>query len=123
MSNGVKPVAQSNEGATRALKLSRDEGRIDWSQEAPVVSAKIRAFTSNPGAWTTFRGQVHKISAPRISEHQLNPGEISAVGKRIYIGTGSVTLEIGQITPSGKGLTEAAAWANGARLIAGERCE
>jgi methionyl-tRNA formyltransferase len=123
MSKGVKPVAQSNEGATRALKLSRDEGRIDWSQAAAVVSAKIRAFTSNPGAWTTFRGQVHKISAPRISELQLNPGEISVVGKRVHIGTGSVALEIGQITPSGKGLTDAAAWANGARLIAGERCE
>lgn len=121
--NGVKPMAQSNEGATRALKLSREEGKIDWSQDAAQVSAKIRAFTSNPGAWTTFRGVVHKISNPKISETKLSSGEIAVIDKKIYIGTATTALEIGYITPSGKGLTEASAWANGARLIAGERCE
>jgi methionyl-tRNA formyltransferase len=120
---GERPKAQSNEGATRALKLNREEARIDWNQTASEVSAKIRAFTSQPGAWTQFRGNPIKIAAPRVSENSLAPGEIAIVEKRVLIGTADKALEIGFITSAGKAQTPAAAWANGARLIAGERCE
>jgi methionyl-tRNA formyltransferase len=45
ISNGVKPQPQKNEGATRALKLSRDEAQIDWNQsaEAAVSYTHLRA--------------------------------------------------------------------------------
>jgi methionyl-tRNA formyltransferase len=121
--NGERPVRQSEEGATRAHKLSREEAKIDWSLDAKKVSAKIRAFTSNPGAWSNFRGLPIKISAPAITDEKFAPGEISLQGKRILIGTGSTALEIGFITSAGKSTTPAAAWANGARLSPGERCE
>jgi methionyl-tRNA formyltransferase len=120
---GVRPTPQSNEGATRALKLSRSEGRIDWSQDAKELSAKIRAFTSNPGAWTEFRGSVIKIAAPRMSELSLAPGEIAIRDRKVFIGTSTLALEIGLITPAGKGEMAAPSWANGARLVEGERCE
>ena len=120
---GAPPTAQSHEGTTRALKLSREEGCIDWSQPAEMLSAKIRAFTSNPGAWTTFRGFTLKIASPLISEISLQPGEIASIDKKVYIGTGTVALEIGVVTPHGKQAMPASTWANGARLVAGERCE
>jgi methionyl-tRNA formyltransferase len=123
ISQGAKPVIQSNEGATRALKLSREEGRIDWAQDAHSVSAKIRAFTSNPGAWTSFRGSPLKIASPVMSDEKLQPGEIALISKRVLIGTGSSAIEIRHITPVGKGQMDAFAWANGARLVAGELCE
>ena len=120
---GVKPVAQSESGATRAFKLSRDEGRIDWNQSAETVSAKIRAFTSNPGAWTNFRGAPIKIATSALSHHILNPGEISLIEKQVLIGTSTAALVISSITSVGKAQLDAAAWANGARLVAGELCE
>jgi methionyl-tRNA formyltransferase len=120
---GVPPTPQRNGGATKARKLSREEARIDWKLGADEVSAKIRAFTSNPGAWTLFRGKAIKIASPVISGYQLLPGEISLIEKKIYIGTNTTALEIGSITSVGKPLTDAPAWANGARLIAGESCE
>jgi methionyl-tRNA formyltransferase len=120
---GVRPVAQSSQGATRALKLSRSEGEIDWSLSAEEISAKIRAFTSKPGAWTTFRGSSLKLSAPVISSLKLQPGEISLAEKRLYIGTGSTALEIENVTAQGKQEMKALAWANGVRLVAGDRCE
>ncbi len=120
---GVRPVAQSSQGATRALKLSRSEGEIDWSLPAEEVSAKIRAFTSKPGAWTTFRGYSLKLSTPVISSFILKPGEISLMEKRLYIGTGSKALEIENVTAQGKQEMKALAWANGVRLVAGDRCE
>ena len=120
---GVKPIPQSNEGATRAFKLTRDEAKIDWSQPANAVGAKIRAFTSNPGAWTNFRGEPIKVASPIISEEILNPGEIRVVTKRVLIGTSTQAIEIRHVTPVGKGQLAASAWANGARLSEGERCE
>lgn len=120
---GVRPTPQDSAGATRAHKLSRSEGEIDWNLEAEVLSAKIRAFTSNPGAWTTFRGSVLKIASPKISQVELAPGEIALIDKKVLIGTGSLALEIGIVTAHGKQPIEASAWANGARLVTGERCE
>jgi methionyl-tRNA formyltransferase len=116
-------VSPPHDGATRALKLSRAEGEIDWNLPAQEVSAKIRAFTSNPGAWTNFRNSTIKISAPFISENILTPGEIALIDKRLYIGTATQALQIGFITSMGKSQTDAQAWANGARLKPGERCE
>jgi methionyl-tRNA formyltransferase len=121
--SGVKPIPQQSDGATRALKLSKEEGHIDWSQPSEVVSAKIRAFTSNPGAWTHFRGNTLKISHPIQAAVSLSAGEISVVDKKVLIGTGTNALEIGFITAPGKQAMSAFAWANGARLEPGERCE
>lgn len=120
---GKRPVPQSNEGATRARKLSREEGRVDWSLDAKSISAKIRAFTSNPGAWTMFRGSALKIASPQLSQIKLHVGEISLIEKKVYIGTSTTALEIGTVTPTGKLALPATSWANGARLEQGEICE
>jgi methionyl-tRNA formyltransferase len=120
---GVRPEPQDSNGATRALKLSREEAHIDWNHEAETVSAKIRAFTSNPGAWSNFRGSVIKISSPKMSDFILAPGELSFSDKKLFIGTATTALEIGLITSAGKSPIEASSWANGARLVDGERCE
>jgi methionyl-tRNA formyltransferase len=123
VSKGFKPQPQSSEGATRALKLSRDEALIDWNLDAERVSAKIRAFTSNPGAWTRFRGAVIKVAAPHPSDLKLAPGELLFREKKLFIGTGTTALEIGVITSAGKAAIPSSSWANGARLVDGELCE
>jgi methionyl-tRNA formyltransferase len=120
---GIRPKPQNSEGATRANKLSHAEGEIDWNEKAENVSAKIRAFTSNPGAWTNFRGSILKIASPAISSHIFKPGEISIIEKKLYVGTASSALEILTITPSGKQAMTATSWANGARLHPGDSFE
>ena len=119
----VRPTPQISEGATRAEKLTREEGLIDWRQPAEKVSAKIRAFTAKPGAWTNFRGTPIKVSRPTISSDILPPGELRLKEKRVLIGTGSFALEIGLISAPGKQLMDALSWANGVRIQSGERCE
>lgn len=123
VAQGVRPQPQSNDGVTRALKLSRDEAHINWNLEAEKVSAKIRSFTSNPGAWSHFRGSVIKVSSPMMSDLTLAPGEVTFRDKKLFIGTATTALEIGLITSAGKSAIEASSWANGARLVDGERCE
>jgi methionyl-tRNA formyltransferase len=118
--SGVKPSPQSDHSATRALKLSKEEGLIDWAESADAISSKVRAFTSQPGTWTNFRGSVLKIDTPITSEIKLEPGVLLMEKKKLYVGTATTALEIGYITPSGKSRMPASEWANGARLIAGD---
>ena len=118
---GVRPHAQNSEGATRAMKISKGDAQIDWNQSAEVISRKIRAFTSNPGAWTNFRESTLKVFTPTIADFPLPPGELLLKEKKLYIGTATSALEIGEVQPSGKALMPASSWVNGVRLDSGER--
>ena len=116
--SGAKPTPQNEDGATRAFKLSKEEGRIDWNLESDLIVRKINAFNPHPGAWSNFRGQILKINKARISDETGAPGVINLKEKSIYIGTRSSALELLEVTPAGKSQMSAYSWANGARLNA-----
>lgn len=115
---GDRPSPQEDAGATRAYKLSKEEGLIDWNLDAEVINRKVNAFSPDPGAWSNFRGQVIKINKMRFSNEVVNAGVLKAVDKSVYIGTATSALELLEVTPSGKSQMSAFSWANGARLNA-----
>ena len=115
---GDTPSPQEDVGATRAYKLSKEEGLIDWNSDAEVINRKINAFNPDPGAWSNFRGQVIKINRVRVSNEMASAGVLKVVEKSIYIGTATSALELLEVTPSGKAQMSATSWANGARLNA-----
>ena len=117
---GIRPEPQKSDGATRALKISKEECEINWNLDAQLISQKIRAFTSSPGAWTRFRGEVVKIDSVNISEETLQPGLLKVVNKELLVGTSSNAVSIGFLTPAGKSRMDAKSWLNGARLGDGE---
>ena len=118
--DGRPPVAQPSSGQTRAYKLSKEEGAISWNLPSEVVSAKIRAFTSEPGAWTTFRGSPITISEVAPSEEVLKPGELRFFDKSLYVGTATKALTILSLRPAGRSTMDALSWVNGARLRDGD---
>jgi methionyl-tRNA formyltransferase len=83
------PSPQEEKGATRAYKLSKEEGLIDWNSDAEAINRKINAFNPDPGAWSNFRGQIIKINKVRVSNESAIAGVLKAVEKSIYIGTGN----------------------------------
>ena len=117
---GVKPTPQSSTDATKAAKITKAECQINWSDDAESISRKIRAFTSHPGAWTTFRGSTVKIDSPSVEELVLKPGEILFKDKKLFVGTSTSALSLGFITAQGKTRTAVQSWVNGARLLPGE---
>jgi len=117
---GIRPEPQKSDGATRAMKISKEECEINWNLDAQLISQKIRAFTSSPGAWTRFRGEVVKIDSVSISEETLQPGLLKVVNKELLVGTSSNAVSIGFLTPAGKSRMDAKSWLNGARLGDGE---
>ncbi|MEY2709980.1 MAG: hypothetical protein RL031_853 [Actinomycetota bacterium] len=116
------PLIQSIDGASRAEKLSKDEGRVDWLLPATKIERKIRAFYPAPGAWTTFRDEAIKIESARASEAKAGlPGEIFLEGRDLFVSTSAGSLQILRLKPAGKASMDAISWINGARIEQDER--
>ncbi len=54
VAGSLMPVAQPTRGISVCALLSKEDGRIDWTQPAAVIDRKIRAYTPWPGTWTTW---------------------------------------------------------------------
>ena len=120
--SGEVPAIQSIDGASRAEKLSKDEGRIDWHLSAKKIERKIRAFYPAPGAWTTFRDEIIKIEQAQSCNSKVGqPGEISIDGKDLFISTPEGALQIITVKPAGKASMSIVSWMNGARIEQHER--
>ena len=108
------PVPQAGE-VTLAPKLTLEDGRLDWTQDAEVVDARIRGVTPEPGAFTTIDDARLKVGAASIAHDvpRLEPGRIEERGGRVFAGTGSLPLELVDVQPAGKRAMPAADWWRG----------
>lgn len=114
--------SKNQEGlATNAPKISKSEAKIDFTQDSVKIANAIRAFTYEPGAWTLWKGESFKICATKVSNGPSGkPGQISVIDKSVFVSTGSGSLELLRVIPSGKKEMDAIDWARGARLTGGE---
>jgi len=80
----IRPVPQDHTLATYAPKLKKEDGQIDWNQDAETVDRKVRAMTPWPSAYTFLRGRRLIIQEGQPSfetaDHD-SPGRISAIEK------------------------------------------
>ena len=121
--SGIQPIPQDHSIATGAAKLGKAEAQIDWANSAGKIVNKILGFAPNPGATAKFRGEVLRILRAQVSEISLPVGEISLTNGSVVVGTSTNAVELLEVTPAGKKAMSASAWANGARLVAGETIE
>jgi methionyl-tRNA formyltransferase len=98
--------------ATHTGKLSRENGRIDWTHDAASIERMVRAYDPWPGCHTVLPdGSVLKIHAVRAqagSSACAAPGTVIAADAKsgLLISTGSSLLEIKELqAPNGKRLT------------------
>jgi methionyl-tRNA formyltransferase len=64
----LEAVAQPADGATYAPRITKAEGRIDWTQDAPVLERQVRAFNPWPVAETVLDGEQLRILAAHVAE-------------------------------------------------------
>lgn len=106
-------VAQDDSAATTATKLKKQDGKIDWREDATTIERKIRAYQPWPRAWfelVTGRGtkrvqitEAAEVSPPDSSRGQNTPGKIIQADKNAWVvacGGGSA-LELRRIIPEG----------------------
>jgi len=78
----IIPQEQNHAKATYTKKLTREDGRIDWSRPAEYIERQVRAFTPWPGAFTFWKGKRVKILAAHIEQGKLMIDEIQLEGKK-----------------------------------------
>jgi len=111
--------------ASRAPKLRKQDGVMNWALDAVTVWDHQRAVTPWPGATTAHRGR--RLLVMRAWPHHLlmaleTPGSVLGVfesGVAVACSAGVLLLE--RVKPEGKNEMSAADWARGARIERGER--
>jgi methionyl-tRNA formyltransferase len=114
--SGSVPLIPQQGTVTFAPKFDRDDGRIDFTQDAMTVDRRIRAVTTEPGAFVESDGVALIVERARVDESKvLEPGEIEFTGRHVYVGTATTAIELLTVKPAGKSAMPAAAWARGLR--------
>ncbi len=119
----VVPVAQTDEGVSRAPKLEKEDGEIDWSKGAGDIRNLIRGTNPFPGAFTLWRNKLLKVHRATIDTGQGEAGTvIGAGGKRgLIVGTGEGALVLDEVQPAGKRRMSGADFVRGYRIEVGEK--
>jgi methionyl-tRNA formyltransferase len=109
-------IPQDNALATYAPKLTRDDGKIDWSEPAEIIERKIRAFNPWPGAFTEIAApgvRKLKIFSAAIVDFSGKPGEFLRSEKELIVAAGKNALSLNEVQPEGKRRMDAAAFLRG----------
>jgi len=118
-----RAVAQDESQATYTAKITKEEARIDWSQDAAVLERLIRTLDPHPGAYTICHdGKRLKIWAADVVEGtQAAPGTVLSVTKKQFtVQTGKGALRICEVQPESRKRMAAAQYLQSAALTAGE---
>jgi methionyl-tRNA formyltransferase len=114
-------VPQPDEGVTYAPKLTREDGRIDWSRDAAAIDRQVRALNPWPGTHTRRGDEVLKVlgAAPLPERTEAPPGTVLD-GGRVACGGGSV-LRLTRLQRAGRAPQEIDAFLRGYPLAPGDR--
>jgi methionyl-tRNA formyltransferase len=123
------PVPQDKAKATRAPRLKKSDGLVDWTRSPQAIKNQVRAMDPWPKAYSHWLrqggeplrlilGQVTVLDVPADAP----PGVISpSSGKELIVATGSGMLRIDALQPAGKRMLSADEFLRGYPLVVGER--
>lgn len=124
------PIPQSDQQATKAPRVRKEDGLIDWKRSAEQIRNQVRAMIPWPIAYTHWRRpngeplriQVLKCRASTSADLAgFDPGQVVSVESgEIQIQTGDGILSLQRLKPAGKGEMDAAQFLLGYPVKAGD---
>ncbi len=115
----ARPEPQKGEPSHAPL-LTKEDGRIRWSDPARKVYARHRGVQPWPGSWFEHGGNRIKVLKMKPARGRGAPGEVLEAGPRgVRVATGEGAVELVTVQPEGKRPMPAADWARGRGLKAG----
>ena len=108
---------QTEADATYAPKLSREDGRIDWSKPAEFIDRQIRAFDPWPGTFSTLAGNPLKILAARPASGSGPPGTV--LDDALCIACGLHAIRLTKVQLPGRTALDAQAFLRGHPVLPG----
>ena len=122
-SGTVERTPQDERAVTRARKISKDDGRLRWEDDARAVDARVRAVTPKPGAFTMLPSG-KRLGVVRGRPEAIEPGSLP--GERVdddglVIACGSGGYRLLEVRPEGGKVMSADDYLRGQREDAGAR--
>lgn len=116
----LKPIRQTQDGATYANKIEKSEAAINWCLDATTIVRRVRAFNPFPVATTVLNGEVIKVWSAQVVPAQTDaaapdlsagraPGEILALAPEgiVVCAMNSIAILTELQRPGGKRLAAA----------------
>jgi methionyl-tRNA formyltransferase len=98
----LRPAAQPRRSPSRAPKLSKADGRLDWSQATQVLRNRVRGANPIPGAYTEWDGKTLKVHRATTGIGRGVAGEILDIKDGITVATGDGALCLTEVQPEGR---------------------
>jgi methionyl-tRNA formyltransferase len=147
----TRPTSQDAAQASKAPRLKKEQGAIDWSRAAQEIKNQVRALRPWPRAYTFLHREnadplrlnidrvvIHPLPLGRRSAvaeegrspqatrrgevgEHFSPGTILDATSRLLIATGDAPLEIFELQPAGKRSMPASDFLRGHRIQPGDR--
>lgn len=121
----VQPRPQARAGVTRAPKLTREDGRIDWSRPAETVRNRIRGTNPVPGAFTEWPQGLLKVHRAHPLDTALKgePGTVLVADSHrgLAVAAGDGVLLLSEVQPAGRPRMEGSAFVRGYHIAIGTR--
>ena len=111
VSNGLQPVSQGDDGVSYCKKISKEDGRINFSDTAVEILNKYRAFSGWPGTFFEFKDINIKVHGMHVIEADSDdiPGSIIDIKKDgIYVRAVDSVIVITHIQLPGKKIINSA---------------
>ena len=74
--NKAKFIEQEHSSATYAKKIKKNEGQINWEEDAKTIIGKINGLNPNPGAWFEYKTKRYKIWQASVLDKKGVAGSI-----------------------------------------------
>ena len=109
--------------STEVRKLSKEDGKLDWTLPAEILNNRIRGFTPWPGCFCELPdGQRLKVVSAAVEDRAGAPGEIlEAAGAGPLVAAGTGSLRLLEVQPSGKCVMDGASYLRGHPVESGVR--
>jgi methionyl-tRNA formyltransferase len=122
----ITPRPQRDRDATFAPVLEKEDGLIDWSENAVAIERRIRGFQPWPNAYTSFNSKgltIYRAQPIKSTASGALPGEvIAAHGDDLIVRCGEQTaLRLIEVQPEARKRIAARDFINGLHLKVGDR--
>jgi methionyl-tRNA formyltransferase len=124
----VTPRKQDHGRATLAPILTREDGRMDFTQPSMTLYNRWRGFQPWPGAWTLLGGKkltVHRLLPTELrGARRMEPGQLLAEQGTLFVACGQGTwLELVEVQMEGKRRMTAGEFLRGHAVESGTRLD
>ena len=109
---------QDPKQVTLAPKLEPREGELDLARPAEELARRVRAYTPDPGAFITFRGQRIGVLRARVAGGRgTDHGTFEIRDGAPHLAAAAGWLRLDEVKPAGRRAMNGAEWARGVRDI------